>query len=69
MADEYGKRVEELLQEREFNKNQLLYLREELAKSWAEREAHKFHGRGDAQLVSILSTILLLPIDHCKLFV
>lgn len=68
MADEYGKRVEELLQEREFNKNQLLYLREELAKSWAEREAHKSHGRGDAQLVSILSTILLL-IDHCKLFV
>lgn len=53
MAEEYGKRVEELLQEREFNKNQLLYLREELAKSWAEREAHKSHGRGDAQLVSI----------------
>lgn len=69
MAEEYGKRVEELLQEREFNKNQLLYLREELAKSWAEREAYKSHGRGDAQLVSIPSIIILIPINHFKIYI
>ncbi|XP_046668965.1 pericentrin-like isoform X3 [Homalodisca vitripennis] len=38
LVEENQRRVDELLQERVFNKNQLLYLREELAKLQQERE-------------------------------